>query len=140
MENYIELQKIRSADKGEISFTHTTDKTQTMIAPLLLIILLENAFKHGFEKLAENKIINLILCVNASKLIFHVENTFKAPTENEVKENAGIGLDNLSKRLDLIYPERHNLFYLATDDIYKATLEIDLSQGEIDLSKGQKSE
>jgi len=129
LQNYIELQKIRSAREGRISFTHTTDNTATMIAPLLLIILLENAFKHGFEKLIEDKFIELQLGVEEGKLTFTIKNNFSPVPHPREREEKGIGLKNLAKRLELIYPECHKLACEEVNATYMAALEIDISVG-----------
>ena len=120
LNNYIELHKIRYKKTVEITFNHTIDTSLT-IAPLLYIILLENAFKHGIEKLAENAYIHINLFEDDDFINFIIENNFDP---NEVTESNGIGLKNLKRRLSLLYNKRHELIVDKTNNTYKATLKI----------------
>jgi hypothetical protein len=120
LENYIELHKIRYHKNVKIEFTHTINKNET-IAPLLFIIFLENAFKHGVEALTENAFITINLISNEDCIHFTIENNFDS---NEISEKKGIGLDNLKRRLALIYSDNHELSIQKKDSIYKADLKI----------------
>ena len=116
--NYIELHKIRYKKSVEITFNHRIDAGLT-VAPLLYIILLENAFKHGIETLTENAFIHMNLYEDTDFIYFDIENNFDP---SEVQESNGIGLQNLKKRLSLLYKERHELNVEKTNTIYKTTL------------------
>lgn len=120
LENYIELHKIRYQKKVEIRFDHDA-KEGVKVAPLLFIILLENALKHGVEPLTENAYIHLDLKTPGNQIFFTIANNYdpKAPNENE-----GIGLDNLKKRLAHIYPNRHELKIEKMDATYTAHLNL----------------
>ena len=120
LNNYIELHKIRYKKSVDIIFTQDID-TSLQIAPLLFIILLENAFKHGIQTLAENAYIHMSLKENKEQICFEIENNFD-PKE-EAKSN-GIGLKNLKKRLSLLYPQKHDLIVEKTKNTYKTTLKI----------------
>jgi len=120
LNNYIELHKIRYKKTVEITFNHTIDTSLT-IAPLLYIILLENAFKHGIEKLTEKAYIHINLYEDDNFIYFIIENNFDP---NEVTESNGIGLKNLKRRLSLLYNKRHELIVDKTNNTYKATLKI----------------
>ena len=120
LNNYIELHRIRYKKTVEITFNHTVD-TNATIAPLLYIILLENAFKHGIETLTENAFIHVNLFEDNDFIHFHIENNFDP---KEINESAGIGLKNLKRRLSLLYNQKHELVVNKTRDIYKATLKI----------------
>ena len=120
LNNYIELHKIRYKKTVEITFNHRIDASST-IAPLLYIILLENAFKHGIETLTENAFIHINLVENKDYISFAIENNFDP---NEVTESNGIGLQNLKRRLSLLYKERHELHVDTTKNTYKTTLKI----------------
>lgn len=121
LKNYIELHKIRYKKKVEISFKHTID-TNLTISPLLYIILLENAFKHGVESLAENAFIHINLYEDKHAIYFELENNFDA---KEQTESSGIGLKNLKKRLSLVYKNNHELHVNTQNNIYKTTLKIE---------------
>ena len=120
LKNYIELHKIRYKKTVEIIFKHEVD-TSLAIAPLLYIILLENAFKHGIETLTENAFIHIDLFEDKDFIYFKIENNFDP---KEISEAKGIGLTNLKRRLALIYPKKHELKVDKTNNIYKATLKI----------------
>ncbi len=120
LNNYIELHKIRYKKTVEITFHHAID-THLTIAPLLFIILLENAFKHGIETLTENAFIHINLVENKEYISFTIENNFDP---NEVTESNGIGLQNLKRRLSLLYKDKHEIIVETTKNTYKTTLKI----------------
>ena len=120
LNNYIELHKIRYKKAVDITFNHTIDTTLT-IAPLLYIILLENAFKHGIETLTENAYIHINLYEDDDTIYFEIENNFDA---SELRSSKGIGLQNLKKRLDLSYNQKHNLQINSTSNNYTAILKL----------------
>ena len=95
LNNYIELHKIRYKKSVEITFSHNIDTSLT-VAPLLYIILLENAFKHGVETLSQKMLLSILICFEKDNFIYFViENNFDP---NEIKESNGIGLQNLKKK------------------------------------------
>jgi len=120
LKNYIELHKIRYKKAVSFKFDHDIDQSIT-IAPLLFIILLENAFKHGVESLTENAYIHMQLFNDTDHICFSVENNFDP---KEVSETNGIGLLNLKRRLALLYPKQHELDTVIQNNIYKTTLKI----------------
>lgn len=116
LKNYIELHKMRYHKEVRIEFTCNTDEKQQVI-PLLFIILLENAFKHGVESLRKNASIKINLITSQNHLSFTIENNYQ-------KKNTepGIGLKNLKRRLELTYPNRHELTFSITETEYRAKL------------------
>lgn len=120
LNNYIELHKIRYKKSVKITFNHDIDTSLT-IAPLLYIILLENAFKHGVETLAENAFVQIDLFEKGDFIYFEIENNFDP---KEINESDGIGLKNLKRRLLLIYGKEHELHVESKNNIYKTTLKI----------------
>ena len=123
LQNYIELQEIRYHKKSDVKFKHQIVNSQAKIMPLLFIILLENAFKHGLENLAENAYIHLSLIESDYEVNFVIENNFDA-TQNS--SNEGIGLVNLKRRLALVYPKKHTLSFDTDTNIYKVNLSLKL--------------
>ncbi len=123
LKNYVELHKIRHQKKVNISFDENVNH-EHKVAPLLFIILLENAFKHGVNRLTEDALINIKLKTNNNSIVFSVENNFEIQKK---KVESGIGLDNLKRRLKLIYPKKHNLIIEKQESIYKATLELQIA-------------
>jgi len=120
LKNYIELHKIRYKKTVEFQFNNTVNETLT-IAPLLFIILLENAFKHGVESLTEDAYIYIDVSNDDEYIYFVIENNFDP---KEISETKGIGLTNLKRRLSLIYPQNHELIIKQQENIYKTTLKI----------------
>ena len=106
----------------DIQFNQDID-SGVEIAPLLFIIFLENAFKHGLEKNHDTGYIHMNLEGNSQQIHFRIENNFNL----EKKEDAtGIGLTNLKRRLDLTYPNNYELNITAENNVYSADLKINL--------------
>jgi len=117
LKNYMELHQMRYQKKIDIIF-NTQIREDYKVMPLLFILLLENAFKHGVENLRDNAFVHIDLNTNEGNLLFTVENNF----DSEIIGKSGIGLENLKRRLELVYPNKHNLSFSVTDDVYKAQL------------------
>ena len=120
LNNYIELHKIRYKKSVEITFNHTID-TNLTVSPLLFIILLENAFKHGIETLTENAFIHIDLYEDSDFIYFKIENNFDP---KEIQPSNGIGLQNLKRRLSLLYNQKHEISIDKTNNSYKTSLKI----------------
>ncbi|NJB69913.1 LytS/YehU family sensor histidine kinase [Saonia flava] len=123
LENYIELHKMRYHKVIDIQFNIEMTDIDYEIMPLLFIILLENAFKHGVENLRENAYVHINLVTQNNEVNFEIENNFDA---TEDKHEEGIGLHNLKRRLELVYPKKHTLSLTKTNAIYNAKLNIHL--------------
>lgn len=121
LKNYIELHRMRYLKEIAISFNIDLEEENTKVTPLLFIILLENAFKHGVENLREGAYVTIDISSKAGAIYFSIENNFD-PTEN--KGPTGIGLKNLRRRLELIYPKKHELSLTTQDSVYQAQLTI----------------
>ncbi|CAM1362134.1 putative two-component system sensor protein, no kinase domain [Tenacibaculum sediminilitoris] len=121
LQNYIELHKMRYHKAIDIQFNIDIADNDYKVMPLLFIILLENAFKHGVENLRKNAYVHLNLTAHQNAINFEIENNFDA-TEESLEE--GIGLQNLKRRLELMYPKNHTLTTSKTDGIYHAKLNI----------------
>lgn len=122
LKNYIELHKIRYQKRVDIVFSHSRE-IDYQIAPLLFIIPLENAFKHGVESITEDAYIHINIKIDAGILYFDIENNFEA---KETFQTAGIGIQNLKQRLKLLYPDKHNIKIDVKDSIYKLELKIEI--------------
>lgn len=107
IEEYLELEKIRYDDSLRVVFEKEIDNPQQKIPPLLLIHLIENAFKHGASETIEAPLIKINLSIKHSMLLFSVENsTEENQAYDDVKDN--IGLSNLRRQLSLLFKE-HSL-------------------------------
>lgn len=120
--NFIALQTGRYHKEIAIDFQQKIQDLECKIPPLLFIILLENAFKHGVEKLIDNSFIKVYLEENETHILFSVRNNFDPETQSK---NPGIGLKNLKDRLQLLYPnDSYRLSIQNENAIYFAQLEL----------------
>jgi two-component system sensor histidine kinase AlgZ len=124
LKNYIELHKMRYHKEINIEFNTDIQDETSKVMPLLFIILLENAFKHGVENLHEHAFVNVNLIANQKEIHFTVENNFDVES---VATEKGIGLKNLQRRLQLVYPKKHSVSFASKENIYKSELTIQLS-------------
>lgn len=119
LKNYLELHKMRYHKRIDIDLTCDIDE-EIKVTPLLFIILLENAFKHGVENLRDNAYVNVSIRSFQQSIQFSVENNFDS-SDNKMNV-PGIGLENLKRRLELTYPGKHKLLLSVTENVYKALL------------------
>lgn len=126
IENYINLQKMRLSEDlpVNIKFHVYGNSNKNKIAPLILIPFVENAFKHGI-KLEEKSDIIIELNINDSELIFTVENTIFNTIANLENKSSGLGLINVRKRLEILYPGKYQL-ETYKDDKFMVTLKMSL--------------
>ena len=122
LRQYISLMQLRLTDKTTVQVDFPKQVPQLTIAPLLFISLVENAFKHGVSATAATT-LSFSLKVEGNTIIFRSENT-KIPTQESLY-SSGIGIDNLKKRLTLLYPERHQYTIEEKEGKYIAQLTID---------------
>lgn len=122
LNNYIGLEKLRYDERLTVHFTCNVDQS-IEIAPLILLSIVENAFKHGAGNEIGNPVIAIELKADDSRFSFVVSNSFD-PKEAETPGN--IGLPNLKKQLELIYPEKHHLVISQTENHFIVNLSIDL--------------
>lgn len=115
--NFIELQKLRFSEKDglDIIFSIKGDPNGKVVPPMLFIPFIENAFKFGFS-LQQKSIIEIGLKMEEEELIFMAKNTINKKKVNK-DEHSGIGISNVKKRLDLLYPDSHKL-EISQDDNY----------------------
>ncbi|MCJ0743580.1 sensor histidine kinase [Pedobacter montanisoli] len=128
IKNYITLEKLRHGDRLDLNFKIDGEINQQQIAPLLMIPLIENAFKHGASEMMEGAWINMVLEVNPNSIKFKVSNGKPIEQHENQRVHFGkIGLENVKKRLELIYPETHQFTTYNEEDMYVAILEITLN-------------
>lgn len=121
LDNFIALQNIRHNGRGDIKFHKAIVIGSKGIAPMILIVFLENAFKHGFENIMDNAFLKISLITNRKELYFEVENNYK---KDKLNRYGGLGLKNVKRRLSLIYPGKHHLNITDIADVYKVKLKI----------------
>lgn len=123
LSNYIDLQKVRFGDYVKIDFDVNSSDSSKSIEPMLLIPFVENAFKHGVG-LIENPFIKIELATNIEELHFKVTNKFSGDNK-EVKDGAsGIGLNNVKRRLELLYPNKYVLKVSESENLYTTDLKL----------------
>ena len=118
LKNYVELHKMRYHKDVEVVFNCQIEEN-IKVMPLLFIILLENAFKHGVENLRKNAFVHINIVTFEDKIQFDIENNFD---NSEIVEESGIGLKNLKRRLELVYPNAHKLSFSTVENVYKVQL------------------
>jgi LytS/YehU family sensor histidine kinase len=128
MNHYIDLMRLRLSPKVNISIEMPEKDDNLKIPPLLFIPFIENAFKHGISY-REKSFVNIKMEIHENKIRFNCNNSLAQPTTNRLEEkHSGIGLDNVKKRLELLFPERHNLKISKTESEFSVILEIDLKR------------
>ena len=121
--DYISLEKLRYDESLRVNFNHNIEDLKQSIPPLLLMPLVENAFKHGVAETRSNPFVEIHLSVNNRQLVFVITNSAEMMTE-DVKEN--IGLSNLRRQLELLYQE-FELTAKHESNGFKATLKVNLA-------------
>ncbi|TMI94786.1 MAG: histidine kinase [Bacteroidetes bacterium] len=123
--DYIALEKLRYDDSLRINFNYDIEDTKQAMPPLLLMPLVENAFKHGVSETRSQPFVDVHLSINKRQLVFVVKNsTDDVSAEKNVKEN--IGLSNLRRQLELLYKE-YDLVVHQDLSVFIATLKINLA-------------
>ncbi|GAB2556625.1 hypothetical protein GCM10027190_03290 [Spirosoma areae] len=123
--DYIALEKLRYDDSLQVNFNYDIDDMKQPLPPLLLIPLVENAFKHGVSETRNQPFVDIHLSADQQQLHFFVKNsTEDYPEERNVKEN--IGLSNLRRQLELLYTD-YNLSVQQGESVFTATLNINLA-------------
>ena len=128
LKNYIDLQQLRVSGLKDFELKTDLDDTLCLqsIAPMLLVPFVENAFKHGIS-MRQKSWIDVKLRCDGKKLYFSVFNSFYPKSTNDPeRKSSGIGLENVKKRLQLLYPQHHQLTIHQTEREFSVNLEIDV--------------
>jgi LytS/YehU family sensor histidine kinase len=124
---YVALQKERlNPEITQVVLITEGDFISASISPLLLLPLAENCFKHGIGK--NTGTIRITIRYDGKNLIFNTENQIALREKTEPAENGGLGIPNVEKRLNLIYPERHTLEYHEKDGRFQLGLKVELTK------------
>lgn len=127
LKNFINLNELQIEDRGQVNFKAKNIKQGYRIAPLILIVFIENAFKHSTASQASNIEIDVeIQLSDSGELTFVCKNTYQ-PQANADNLSQGIGLENVRKRLDLLYPNAHQLEIVKDDSNYEVRLVMELN-------------
>ncbi|UOE49231.1 sensor histidine kinase [Mucilaginibacter sp. SMC90] len=126
LEDCITLNKLRYADdEVKVIFNHPAQTGNAIVAPMLFIPFVENAFKHGVS-IGQTSVIDIGIALADQRLNFSCVNTKYSTIKKMEDEKSGIGLENVKRRLDLLYPNKHKLQISEDGGKYIVKLELDL--------------
>lgn len=121
--SYLELQNMRFKDKLPLKYNLSGDVKDYKIEPLIMLPLVENAIKFGVSS-KNDSFINISILIKSNKIEFLISN--KVNLKEGISEHSGIGLKNIRRRLDLIYPDCHQFVIKEADDIFSVYMELPL--------------
>ena len=127
LHNFIKLNKLQIENRGHVVFDIREIGSGYRIAPLILIVFIENAFKHSQAGQTENIEIAVGMKMKGNVLLFNCSNNYVSAQELEAV-TTGIGLKNVQKRLQLLYPEKHSLQIKEDRNRYQVRLSIVLEK------------
>ena len=122
LHNYIDLQQVRLTEKVTVDFTIEGNTGELLIAPLIFIPFVENAFKYGVSTKEKSSIV--IHIKSEGNNIHFTSSNFIVQSENNLMENTGIGINNVKRRLALLYADKHQLAVSEQNGYYLVTLNI----------------
>lgn len=125
--NYLELEKLRQSQNVAIDFEVEGHVSDQRVAPLMFVPFIENSFKHGLNNQISQGFVNMRLSVDGQLVNFYIENS-KAPAlpVQEHRRSGGIGLVNVRRRLDILYPGNYELKIDDTPTTYGVNLFLNL--------------
>lgn len=129
LQNYIDLERLRQGQQIRINFQVNGEIGEQTIAPLIFIPFLENSFKHGLmNTLEKDSFVNIQIDVQGRQLHFFIENSKprQRPIRDPNRPSGGIGLANVHRRLNLVYPNRYDLKINDTPATYAVDLNLEL--------------
>ena len=127
MNNYIDLMKLRLNSKVELKIDFPTNFPDFSIPPLLFVPFIENAFKHGISY-REQSYINIRMQIEQGQILFISENSIGKSAQEGDLQHSGIGLENVRKRLNLLFPEKHELVIDKTETVFKVKLSFQIEK------------
>lgn len=131
LQNFINLNELQIEDRGKVHFSHCENNCDFMIAPLILVVFVENAFKHSVSSLSKDIDISIDLNVDdKGVLLFECKNTYDADSNTNNLAH-GIGLENVRKRLELIYGDNYKLNINSNNGLFHVTLSINLDVSSV---------
>jgi LytS/YehU family sensor histidine kinase len=122
MREYIELESIRTSNKNFISFEVTGEAGDVVIAPMLFIPFLENAFKHSGSKKVNAAIYVKLDIMEDKGIKFHCRNL--VDQQQQISSDGGLGIELTKQRLSLLYPDKHNLVLKKENDYFEVNLTV----------------
>lgn len=126
LKNFVELQKLRIDKNSKIELNVDLDNTKLEIAPMILMPFFENSFKHGVKGDVGKTFAKFELKTSKNQLTFSAENNKGVSNENS--NDHGIGLENVKRRLDILYPDKHELKITENANIFRVNLKLTLNE------------
>lgn len=129
LSDYVDLQKLQLEGRGEVAYTITyeNDVRDKIIAPHLIIPFIENGFKHSLSSKVTDILITIELVISEKKLMLKVKNTYDPRGYDTTKlQTKGIGIKNVRRRMELLYPDKHKLKVSNVGNSYLVHLELEL--------------
>lgn len=128
LENFVKLSSMQIEDRGKVDYRIAEVNGSYQIAPLILVVFIENAFKHSTASQSGDIDIKIkVRLAPEGMLHFHCTNSYRIQS-NTASLSHGIGLENVKKRLDLLYPNQHQLEISQDDNSYQVDLRLHLHQ------------
>ncbi|WP_207493149.1 sensor histidine kinase [Aridibaculum aurantiacum] len=127
LEDYIMVEKIRYGNKLEVNFQIDDNIDHLAIAPLILLPFVENSFKHGASQMLDQPWVSLSLHLEGENMHFKLING-KAPNYQAPKTSSGIGIQNVQRRLELLYPDNHLLKIQDEEEVFIVDLKLRLTK------------
>jgi len=126
--NYIDLEAIRVEDIADVHFEVKGNDPGHKIPPLLFIPLIENAFKHGISSEVEHSDIHIEIHIDDDRIELNTKNPFEGTEIADDNNHKGLGLENVSKRLELLYPNKYTLDINQNGHYFKTKLILETGQ------------
>lgn len=126
--DYIQLEELRYSDRLSIKIQKEIDNPEFLIPPMMLYTFVENCFKHGCSNDPDSPWINLNIKVSANRFEFEASNSIPKLVYSRKQQDGGVGLTNIKRRLELLYPANHRLEIRNDDAVFVVHLEIQKKQ------------
>jgi sensor histidine kinase YesM len=130
LKNYIEFEKIRIGDRLDLKIDIENFNAENVsIAPMLLVVFVENAFKHAKNNLNDKMQIEISMKLWINQLLFAVKNSYRdSGTSDALNKHSGFGLQSTIKRLELLYPNSHDLKIEKDEDSFSVMLRVNIKR------------
>jgi len=126
IQNYLSLERLRLSANNDVKFNIAGKTDGKMIAPMLLIPFIENSFKHGVSASISSNYVLMDLKIEGNELFFSIENNKQENNKTNEQPSSKSGLKNVKRRLELLYPDQHQLDIEEKEKSYKVNLKIKL--------------
>jgi Putative regulator of cell autolysis len=126
LDSYMQLEALRLGNSCKVDFLKEGDFHSQIIAPMMLIPFVENCFKHGISVNGSSNYVSISVRVDGNALCFQTENRIATARMEVQQKHVKIGIDNVKRRLDMLYPDKHTLNISKSNDVFRVLLTISL--------------